>query len=236
MFIQGAYARVLDKNIIKLILYKLFFIIIYIIISSIYINMTTPANTSVFTITSGNCGTSGKILGTLDNCIVIQSQSPSNLERRVALKYFPSLGPSLPQYFQVRFFEDNSNTYKYKKNLVYGGTEGVSPPGTTTIAEIIIFLKGGGGDSQVVVSVDNQMINDLVQNIIKESGIFALGQGQLAAYMTHGRGGGSHKRYRKSRKYRKSHKSIKYQSRKQSRRHIQRRKRTHRHKSQRSRK
>lgn len=194
--------------------------------------MTAPVNTSKFTITSGNCGTSKIWKPTFDDCIVIQS--PSNLERRVALKFFNTA----PSYFEVRFFEDQSNTYKHKKTLIYETSRVLNNVSTgTTIRDIINFLENNTN------TVESGTIENLcrdIKNFISNTGIFTSEQKEAAKNLLNlyydtredvrAGGGGSHKRYRKSCK------SRKYQSRKQSRRHFQRRKRTHRHKSRRSRK
>ena len=102
----------------------------------------------------------------------------------------------------------------------------------TSISRIIHFLEG-----DTTAEVTDSKIRTLIEEIkafIYNTPEYSVSFSSMieclkSDYPVNTRGG-SHKRYRTSRKYRK------YQSRKQSRRHIQRRKRTHRRKSRRSRK
>ena len=196
--------------------------------------MTALQNQSEFTIKSGNCGTSEKWKPTFDDCIVIQKNTtPQNLNRRVALNF---VSDETPIYFEVRFFEDQSNTYKYKKRLTNEPPENLNfeetYPNATSISRIIKFLE-----DHYTAEVTDSKIRTLLEHIIsfiRETPKYSdsdsskmlkcLNQDYPQSLV-----GGSNKRYRTSRK------SRKYQSRKKSRRHFQRRKRTHRRKSRTSR-
>lgn len=169
-----------------------------------------------FHIDLGNCGTSSIFTGTLhDNCIVIKKNEnkDKNDSKKVVLKLDNAT-------IEVRFFSDGGNTYDKNKK----GTLGNSG---FTFKDIAIFLSEYPGDFNSRYSADEKEIKDKLNMFISVNSlndwvplINRFGTNVVASVT-----GGSHKRYRKSRK------SRKYQSRKKYRRHIKRHKRTHRHKS-----
>ena len=188
--------------------------------------MTTLPDQSEFNITSGNCGTSEIWKPTFDHCIVIQKTvDPKNVNRRVALKFVVKQ----PNLFEVRFFENTSNTYTIKKTLLMDvSTDNADY--ATSISDIIKFLEDSPTPNvtepkiRILIAALKKFINntepahssDMIQYLDP-------------VFTTITTNGGSHKRYRTTRKTRK------HKSRKQSRRQFQRRKRTHRRKSRRSR-
>ena len=154
-----------------------------------------------FYIELGNCGTSSTFTPTLrKDCIVIKHKK-TYTDKKVVL-YLTENGT-----VEVRFFKNEGNTYNTKCNL------SESDCNLTKIADFL-----ANGETELVHSNESTNLRTKLISFIS-----SLNKWNVVASVT----GGSHKRYRKSRKYK---------SRKQSRRHIQRRKRTHRHKSRRSRK
>ena len=121
--------------------------------------------------------------------------------------YFDKTSPSKINFTKKDFFKNEGNTYNTKCNL------SESDCNLTKIADFL-----ANGETELVHSNESTNLRTKLISFIS-----SLNKWNVVASVT----GGSHKRYRKSRKYK---------SRKQSRRHIQRRKRTHRHKSRRSRK
>ena len=156
-----------------------------------------------FYIELGNCGTSSTFTPTLrKDCIVIKHKK-THTDKKVVL-YLTENGT-----VEVRFFSNGGNTYDKDTKCILGENE-------CTFNEIASFLANG--ETELIFSNESTNLRTKLINFIG-----SLNKWNVVASVN----GGSHKRYRKSRKYK---------SRKQSRRHIQHRKRTHRHKSRRSRK
>jgi hypothetical protein len=176
--------------------------------------VTNEANN--FHIDLGNCGTSSIITRTFDDdCIVIKKMEnkDKNDSKKVVLKLANDT-------IEVRFFSDGGNTYDRNTKGILGNTG-------CTFKDIAGFLSEEPEDTEAFdsrYSTDGKEIEDKLKVFLMFNSlnkwiplINRFGTNVVASVT-----GGSHKRYRKSRKY---------QSRKKSRRHIQRHKRTHRHKS-----
>jgi hypothetical protein len=201
-----------------------------------------------FVVSLGNCGTSTTtFLPTFDDCIVIKSNQSSN---RVSLKFLKNDNRDV----DVRLFSNpDSNEYDIKRNL----STTLNDCGDTTISLfcIVIYLMNNDLTYSYPKNINNSQIKIVIkgiENLVAEIKKFINSNPKLShwglifekfenykkqieqlkqttALQAPGNVGGSHKRYRTSRKYRKQ------QSRKKSRRHFQRRKKTHRRKSRTSR-
>ena len=208
--------------------------------------------TGNFEITLSNCGTSSKLTLTLDNdCIKIKCRQDNGTfyPQKVILKLSKTTTP--PQ-IGVRFFNDDSNTYRPQDN---------TDRGPTSLLKIVSFLTGipipappnddrtdrydelKGLSLEMTESISNfiksnvfkktensamwdkafnPFLSEIEKKVIPENDDFSGGGGR-------GLFGRRTKKMRKYKKYTKKY--YTYQSRKKSRRHFQRRKRTHRRKS-----
>ena len=212
--------------------------------------------TGNFEITLSNCGTSRKTSLTLHNdCIKIKCRQDNGTfyPKKVILE----LSDNTPPDIQVKFFDDDSNTY-------------TPPPDkgpTTSLLKIASFLSGipitipTPSDDEtsryeelegLTLEMTEAIFNFIESDVFKKTKHNAQWDKLFNPFKTEitvnvsmfdveASGGGGRRligrRTKKMHKYKKyTKKYYTYQSRKQSRRHFQRRKRTHRRKSRRSRK
>jgi hypothetical protein len=205
-----------------------------------------------FMLSLGNCGTSEKtFLPTFDDCIVIKSNKSDN---RVSLKFLKNDNRDV----DVRLFSNpDSNEYNIKRIL--STTLNDCGDTTISLFCIVIYLMNNDRMYTYPRNIDNNQIDTVtqgIQKLVEEIKKFINSNPKLShwglrfekfenytrqieqlkqlkpniALQAPGNVGGSHRRYRTTRR------SRKYQSRRKSKRHIQRRKRTHRRKSRKSRK
>jgi hypothetical protein len=203
--------------------------------------------TGNFEITLGNCGTSSKLKLTLDNdCIKIKLRKDNITfyPQKVILKL--SKTTTTPQ-IGVTFFNDDSNTYRPQDN---------TDKGDTSLLKIASFLSGipitdlpiipGNYPELDLLSLElkNEISNFIKSDVFKKTKNNTMwGEAFEPPFIEIEKkvipedeefsGGGSYrrsvrKRTKKMRKYKKyTKKYYRCQSRKKSRRHFQRRKRTH---------
>ena len=204
--------------------------------------------TSNFEITLGNCGTSSKLTLTLDNdCIKIKYRKEDGTfyPQKVILKLSKT---TTPPNIGVTFFNDDSNTYRPQDN---------KDKENTSLLKIVSFLSGikipdppseneknrydelKGLTLEMTESISNFIKSDVFKKT-KNNTIWAeLFKPFLSEIeknvdpntvdLSGGGGRGLFgRRTKKMRKYKKyTKKYYTYQSRRKSRRHFQRRKRTH---------
>jgi hypothetical protein len=212
--------------------------------------------TGNFEITLGNnCGTSSNSKLTLDNdCIKIKCRQDNGTfyPQKVILKLSKTTTP--PQ-IGVTFFNDDSNTYRPQDN---------TDRGDTSLLKIVSFLseipitdvpiEPGNYPELDLLSLElkNEISNSIKSDVFKKTKNNAMWDKAFQPFFSEIEkkvipenddfsGGGGRglfgRRTKKMRKYKKyTKKYYTYQSRRQSRRYFQRRKRTHIRKSRRSRK